>query len=1068
MVYQQGSARTSHLRTSRIIGLLLLWGASVAVAQLPTATILGVVRDSTGAVVPGTPLTARNVETGQTRTSVAGEDGSYRFSALPVGNYEVRAEQPGFRSQLRSGLTLAVGQEAVVNFTLEVGAIEQTIEVTAEAPLVNTTTGSLGGLVDEQRMADLPLNGRNYIDLTLLQPGIQQHKNVNYGAGLTGTYFSSNGAPVRSNNYLLDGALMVNAYGASSASATGQTLGVEGIREYRVVTNSFSAEYGMTMGSQMVIVSKSGTNSFHGSLFEYLRNSVLDARNYFDRKTAFDPPDRRLPPFKRNNFGGSIGGPIQKDKTFFHLVYEGVRERLGLTNILNVIPSSAKVDGGLVPQISPVTKPWLALYPDPNLPNNQYTAPFSQPSTENYGQTRVDHTLSENDTLFGRYTVDDGQQVTPTQGNAAFALSSRSRAQFTTLSENHVFSPTVINTFRFSFSRTKIALDSIQPPTGPEFSLMPGEPLGYITVGGIMDLGADRNIPILHKQNVFTWSDDLFATRGRHLLKMGTLVNRYQQYLETNSYLRGGVGFANLPDFLRAQPSFYLAVTPGSVMTRSFRYTTLGFYLQDDVRVSPTFTLNLGLRYEFNTQVREVRGIEAAIRDLQHDAQPTLGPVMQNSSLRNFSPRFGFAWDVTGNGRTAVRGGFGMPYDIGNLGSALFIAIQGTPPFSSQSRVDIPPPITLRLPLFFSPASVGKSPRIVDYLMQQPHMLQYNLTVERQLPFDMSLTLAYAGSRGINLMQIKEGNPTVPQVLPDGRLFWTGNESRTNPNWDSATLMTAGGNSWYNSLQFGVLKRLSKGLQFQSSYTWSKVLDETQNQTPADRNGVPVDSTHRELDKGPAEFDLTHTWRFNAIYRLPELAPSGGFLGKVLNGWWVSNILSIESGYGFSPIVTGDRARKKSGGATAEDRPDLVPGRSNDNITRGVTAGCLGVSPGQKLGGPDRYYDPCAFTIPAAGFLGTAGRNILRGPGLANLDFSLAKDTPLPFLGESGKLEFRAEFFNILNRANFSTPRAGPNEAARRLFAGRADVEPPLGAAGRLVATSTTSRQVQFALKIVF
>jgi len=286
MVYQPGSVRTRHLRTSRIVGLFLLWSASVAIAQLPTAAILGVVRDASGAIVPGTSLTARNVETGQTRTAVAGDDGSYRFSALPVGNYEVRVEQPGFRSQLRSGLTLAVGQEAVVNFTLEVGAIEQTVEVTAEAPLVNTTTGSLGGLVDEQRMADLPLNGRNYIDLTLLQPGIQQHKNVNYGAGLTGTYFSSNGAPVRSNNYLLDGALMVNAYGASSASATGQTLGVEGIREYRVVTNSFSAEYGMTMGSQMVIVSKSGTNSFHGSLFEYLRNSALDARNYFDRKTA--------------------------------------------------------------------------------------------------------------------------------------------------------------------------------------------------------------------------------------------------------------------------------------------------------------------------------------------------------------------------------------------------------------------------------------------------------------------------------------------------------------------------------------------------------------------------------------------------------------------------------------------------------------------------------------------------------------------------------------------------------------------------------------------------------------
>jgi outer membrane receptor protein involved in Fe transport len=300
----------------------------------------------------------------------------------------------------------------------------------------------------------------------------------------------------------------------------------------------------------------------------------------------------------------------------------------------------------------------LALYPEPNLPNNQYLAPFSQPSTENYGQTRLDHAVSVNDTLFGRYTVDDGQQVTPTQGNPAFALTSLSRGQFATLSETHVFSPTVINTFRFSYSRTKIALDALQPPSGPGFSLVPGEPLGYITVGGIMDLGADRNVPILHKQNVFTWSDDVFATRGRHLLKAGILVNRFQQYLETNSYVRGGVGFANLRSLLLAQPTFYLAVTPGSIVTRSYRYTTFGFYLQDDFRVSPSFTLNLGLRYEFNTQIRENRGIEAAIRDIQHDAEPTLGPMMENSSLRNFSPRIGFAWDVTGNGRTAVRGGF--------------------------------------------------------------------------------------------------------------------------------------------------------------------------------------------------------------------------------------------------------------------------------------------------------------------------------------------------------------------------------------------------------------------------
>ena len=300
-------------KTGGLVFSLLLWAGvctSFAFAQLPTATVLGAVKDSSGAVVPGAALTARNVETGQTRTATSAGDGSYRFAALPVGNYEVRVEQSGFQAAVRSGLTLTVGQEAVVNFTLEVGAVTQTIAVTGEAPLVNTTSGSLGGLVDERKVADLPLNGRNFIDLTMLQPGIQESKELRSHSNRYGGWYSSNGAPLRSNNYLMDGAPMVGIYGGSPSTQSGNTLGLEGIREWRVITNSFSAEYGMSMGSQMVVVTKSGTNNFHGSLFEYLRNSVLDARNFFDYKVP-GVNESRLPPFKRNNFGGSIGGPIR-------------------------------------------------------------------------------------------------------------------------------------------------------------------------------------------------------------------------------------------------------------------------------------------------------------------------------------------------------------------------------------------------------------------------------------------------------------------------------------------------------------------------------------------------------------------------------------------------------------------------------------------------------------------------------------------------------------------------------------------------------------------------------------
>ena len=639
-------------REKRAVSFLLWVGVftSVAFAQLPTATILGVVKDTSGAVVPGANLTARSTETGQTRTGVSAADGSYRFSALPVGNYEVRVEQSGFQVAVRSGLTLAVGQEAVVNFTLEVGAVTQTVAVTAEAPLVNTTSGSLGALVDEQKVAELPLNGRNYMDLTLLQAGITQMRNIGLNPTAVGLWYSSNGAPIRNaNNYLLDGALMVNQQGVNSASLAGTTLGVDGIREFRVITNAFSAEYGMTMGSQVVMVSKGGTNSFHGSLFEYLRNSALDARNFFDYQSAAF--SGRLPPYKRNQFGGSGGGPIKKDQTFFWGVYEGVRQRLGLSIIDDAMgagchgPAGAVVwngqgdrpSGSIGPcsqlgtnpagagtnsvTIAPVVAPLLALFPLPNLPNNQFTFPFTSPTQDDFGQMRVDHTVSSNDNLFARYTIDEAQVTTVVPGQAypQFPLFLASRNQFATLSENHIFSPSLLNTARFSFSRTAPRTTSPSSITGPQYAFIAGQPLGIISIGGVTTLGSQPQTQTVFAQNIFTWSDDLFYSRGRHSLKFGTLFNRFQEFVRRIVGDRGTVTFANIANFLRGQPQNYTGLTSGSVMARAYRFTTLGFYAQDDFRVFSRLTLNLGLRYEWMTQFHERYGVQAGLRDVQRD-----------------------------------------------------------------------------------------------------------------------------------------------------------------------------------------------------------------------------------------------------------------------------------------------------------------------------------------------------------------------------------------------------------------------------------------------------------------
>jgi hypothetical protein len=1071
---------------------LLLWAAMLAplaYAQLPTATILGVVKDTSGAVVPDTNLTARNVETGQARTAVSASDGSFRFSALPVGAYEVRAEHPGFQAEVRSGLTLAVSQEAVVNFTLQVGAVTETVAVTAEAPLVNTTSGSLGGLVAEQKVADLPLNGRNYIDLTLLQTGVTQAKTLNLGQPTGGMWYSSNGAGLRSNNYMLDGALMTTLQGVNSAGATGYTPGVEGIREFRVITNSFSAEYGMTMGSQVIMVSKGGTNSFHGDVFEFLRNSALDARNFFDYKSAATGPNFRLPPYKRNQFGGSAGGPIKKDKTFVYGVYEGLRERLGTSILDNDIAAGCHGTAGTTitsascPQlapgtsvtISPVTAPLLALFPLPNLPNNNFTYPATVATRDDFGQIRVDQNFSSNDSMFARYTIDDTNRLGPVLNNPypQFILGVTSRSQFATLSENHIFSPALLSTARFSFSRTAPVQDSPSGVTGPQYAYNPGPAnpdlqMGTIAIGGITTMGPQGTAPSLLAQNVFTWSDDLFYTKGKHSLKFGTLINRFQPYNFSKKGYRGTATFANVAGFLGANPISYVAHPPGNIYARTYRYTSLGFYAQDDYRVTPRLTLNLGLRYEFMTQLHEIYGIQQAIRDIVHDATTTVGLYYLNPTKKNFSPRVGFAWDVMGDGKTAVRGGFGIYYDLFGIGTTLD-QINTTPPFTLTLTNLSPAPGSFTIPFNF-PAGSFSALRTFDYHLRQSHLLSYNLTVERQLPGGMALTLGYAGSRGIDLVTQGEGNPKIPQILSDGRQFWSTTALRQNPNFNqSIAYVEANSDSWYNALVFSLSKQLSHGLQFQSSYTWSRLIDDTQGNATGD-NGLGsnlngASPLRRWVDRGLADFDTTQNLRFNAIYRLPQMANGNALLKGVLNGWQASGILALQSGYPFTVALQASRSQQNIiDGLTTVDRPDLVPGRSGANITSGTTAGCPGVTAGQKLGTPTLYYDPCAFTLQPAGFLGTAGRNIVRGPGLTNLDFSLIKNTSVRKLGEAGRVEFRAEFFNILNHPNFLVPN-------RIVFAGTGTAIQPsvLGNAALLTTTGLqTSRQIQLALKVIF
>ena len=1131
-------------RKHTLLGALVLaavLSSPLAFAQEGTAALNGRITDHDSLPVAGVKVQALNAGTNVSYLADSNETGLYNFPTLPAGKYDVTATKEGFQQAVRPGVELHVSDVISLNFSLQVGSMSQSVTVEGGAPLVETTSSEIGGLVNSKEIEDLPLNGRNYIDLSLLQAGVTNSLNstgTNGFGGMTGTVYSSNGAPVISNNFLLDGTQIENQSNWGTASFAGTTLGVDGIQEYKVLTSAYDASYGMSMGSEMVMISKGGANQYHGDVFEYLRNSALNARNFFD--------GAKIPQLEKNNFGASLGGPIRKNKTFFYAVYEGLQENLGFTaNDLvpaagchgaagmviteTACPTLGLAPGGSVAIANAGIAALLSLYPNPNHGTNSYLFGPSTKAGVNYGQIRFDQSFSSADYFFARYTTDSanlnsasnlGVPITSGTAFPEFRGGGKDLDQFMTLSETHIISPRMSNTVRLGFSRTNFgsfAIDVGSLPTGTE-PFIAGRPFGFFMITNLTSVGTGKLVgppDSLHLQNIYSFGDDLYDQRGKHSLRFGTLLNRFNEALTVPVSYEGSASYSSFANFLKGIPLSYGGPLTGSDINRYFRYNTLGFYAQDDYHVTPRLTVNMGLRYEFMTAPREAEGRQYAIQNLTTDstvlprgelAAWTPGPVMQNRTFWNFSPRFGLAWDVFGDGKTAVRGGGGIYYDVGNFGGVFLDEADGSYPtiyhtFTNPTNAVVTFPITPPTVASVLGSNLANGVSTVNYHAGQPYNIQYNLSVQRQLARNTAISVAYVGSRGVHLWQQLEENPTLPTAVVNGVQYWSDSvplcqigaipTCRINPNFGSVDIDNTVGVSHYDSLQVVVNKRLSGGLQAQGAYTYGHSLDTPAGQiVGADCGGAPgmdtgVSSNTRANDYGPSCFDLRHNFHMSLLYHFPNFK-TNAVLSKLVDGWWMGNIVSLQTGLPFTPVLANNRSN--SGNlSTAVDRVDIntqaiAQGTMLTNAEGGTYLAATNFIPYNPrtviTGNPNQWFNPNMFDLQpmvpcpnnaalTCGTLGDAARGMLRGPGLVDWDFSLAKDTAVPLLGKEGSVEFRAEMFNILNHTNFAMPASATvfNGATSALGAYQ---QAPLAGVGQITTTVTTSRQIQFALKLIF
>ncbi len=1073
------------------IPLVISLYLSPAWAQVTSATILGTVADATGAVLPGVEVTATRTETGASRNSISDDEGRYRFSNLSLGNYEVVASLPGFQTSVRTGIELTLGRQAMVNFTLSIGEISERVTVTGEASLIETTSSSLGDLIDRQTVMELPLNGRDLTTLLSLGTGaanISSRQSGNASRGYS-QKVSIGGARPNDVGVLLDGTDTKGLDQSVPSGVSGNFIGSEAVQEFRIEKNSYSAEYGGASGGIINVVTKAGTNNFHGSLYEFHRNDNLDASPFrapiiTDSSGAFVGKEKGE--FKRNQFGFSIGGPIVTNKTFFFFNFESFKERLTRTDQIRVPTLEARtgvINGVPVTGLDPTVLAWFDHFPLPgagatDLGNGitRESITNSQPTNEEFYQGRVDHQFSDSDSIFIRLTWQDSERINPFAIDR-WKIEDFVINRFSTIELQHIFSPSLLNTFRFGFNRRGIGTNGTEDPlSDTSLRFVPESawraPLGAeyvsgaINISGLSPVGlgrawADR------KTNSFEYMDDISYNRGAHSLKFGFTWKRLQLNGDNPSRPAGEFRFRSLTDFLRNVPrDFRGDVSPEGTSIRGLRMNIVGWYIQDDYQFSPNLTFNLGFRHEFYTVPNEVQGKLANLRDplndtaVNYNAQINTGEAwFNNPSKASIMPRVGIAWDPTGAGKTAIRLGAGLFYN--HIQPDTFRrAIFRTQPFAIETQVR------------GSPIRNGCSgqngscfPNIFDKIvdeglgdpdlqifpfdyMRNPHMWQWNLNIQHEVLPGTAVSASYAGNRGLNIMHQTNLNTGIADVVNGRYVFPVGAQVR-NQGFPNLALLSqeTSTDSWYHAVQLGLQRRFQDGFQMQVSYTFSRTIDESSQINSAfDNNGGGVSYyPDPDMRRSLAAFHVANVFAASGVWQLPFARNLDGLAGGILVGWQLSAVLKLADGPPLS-LSTEDTVIDDLN--ISLETPDQV-GSTNNPV----------------LGGADLYFDPTAFAPPPARTIGNVGRNTLHAAGLASLDLSLTKKTSV---GENVTVEFRAEFFNIFNRTNLGLPETQVVENPVYNADGSVasfDIDPD---AGFIDNATIKQREIQLGLRIVF